>query len=83
MYLGHRKWGYSTTQETTITFTGPDERGRSNTAIKMEAFDVFKVPVSCLAHNDYWIFQASFGRSVKHPLRNRTLPSLTQLEKVA
>lgn len=83
VYLGHRRWGYSTTQETTITtttFTCPHERKRPNTVIKKKAFDVFEVPMSCSAHTDDWIFQASFRKRIKHTLSNSTLPTLTQLE---
>ncbi|KZR97360.1 Uncharacterized protein APZ42_007813, partial [Daphnia magna] len=82
IYLGHRRWGYSTTQGTTITFTCPHERGRPNTVIEKEAFDVFEVPMSCSAHTDDWIFQASLKKSVIHPLSNHTLPTLTQLENL-
>lgn len=82
VYLGHRRWGYSTTQGTTITFTCPHERGRPNTVIEKEAFDVFEVPMSCSAHTDDWIFQASLRKTVIHPLSNHTLPTLTQLENL-
>ncbi|KZS18244.1 Uncharacterized protein APZ42_015662 [Daphnia magna] len=57
VYLGQRRWWYSTTQETTITFNCPHERGRTNAVVKKEAFDVFEVPMSCSAHTDDWIFQ--------------------------
>ncbi|KAK4009392.1 hypothetical protein OUZ56_018507 [Daphnia magna] len=38
--------------------------------------------MSCSAHTDDWIFQASFRKGIKHPLRNNTLPSVTQLENL-
>ncbi|KAK4030954.1 hypothetical protein OUZ56_024383 [Daphnia magna] len=47
-----------------------------------EAFDVFEVPISCSAHTDDWIFQASFRKGIKHLLRNSTLPSVNQLENL-
>ncbi|KZS07216.1 Uncharacterized protein APZ42_029109 [Daphnia magna] len=40
------------------------------------------MPMSCSAHTDDWIFQASFRKGIKHPLRNNTLPSVTQLENL-
>ncbi|KAK4023550.1 hypothetical protein OUZ56_008955 [Daphnia magna] len=68
VYLGHSRWGYSTTEDTTITITCPQSRE--------------KVPMSCTAHTDNWIFQASFRKNVKYALNNLSLPSLTELEKV-
>ncbi|KAK4045601.1 hypothetical protein OUZ56_033288 [Daphnia magna] len=82
VYLGHRRWGYSTTEDTTITITCPQSREKVNTLIRRKPFDVFEVPMSCTAHLDNWIFQASFRKNVKYTLNNASLPSLTELEKV-
>ncbi|KZR95543.1 Uncharacterized protein APZ42_010692, partial [Daphnia magna] len=57
VYLGHRRWGYSTTEDTTITITCPQSREKVNTLIRRKPFDVFEVPMSCTAHLDNWIFQ--------------------------
>ncbi|KAK4007557.1 hypothetical protein OUZ56_012715 [Daphnia magna] len=80
-YLGHRRWGYSITRGTTITFTCPHESERTNAVVKKEAFDVFEVPMSCSPHTDDWTFQASFRKGIKHPLRNSTLPSVATANK--
>ncbi|KZS03741.1 Uncharacterized protein APZ42_033448 [Daphnia magna] len=40
------------------------------------------MPISCSAHTDDWIFQASFRKGIKHLLRNSTLPSVNQLENL-
>lgn len=82
VYLGHRRWGYSTDQETTITITCPNGRGKTSTLIKREPFDVFEVPMACTAHTDDWIFQASLKKNVRHSLTNESLPSLAELEEV-
>jgi hypothetical protein len=82
VYLGHRRWGYSTDQETTITITCPNGRGKTSTLIKREPFDVFEVPMACTAHTDDWIFQASLKKNVRHSLNNESLPSLAELEEV-
>ncbi|KAK4006813.1 hypothetical protein OUZ56_011971 [Daphnia magna] len=52
VYLGHRRWGYSTDQETTITITCPNSRGKTSTLIKREPFDVFEVPMA-FSHNGF------------------------------
>ncbi|KZS08467.1 Uncharacterized protein APZ42_027525 [Daphnia magna] len=82
VYLGHRRWGYSTDQETTITITCPNGRGKTSTLIKREPFDVFEVPMAYTAHTDDWIFQASLKKNVRHSLNNESLPSLAELEEV-
>ncbi|KAK4037915.1 hypothetical protein OUZ56_029939 [Daphnia magna] len=82
VYLGHRRWGYSTTEDTTITITCPQSREKVNTLIRRKPFDVFEVPMSCTAHTENWTFQASFRKNVKYALNNASLPSLTELEKV-
>ncbi|KAI9555960.1 hypothetical protein GHT06_018513 [Daphnia sinensis] len=80
VYLGHRRWGYTSAQEMTITITCPNSRGKTNTVIKREPFDVFEVPATCTAYTEHWIFQASFKKNVKHSLNNITLPPLSELE---
>ncbi|KAK4037902.1 hypothetical protein OUZ56_029927 [Daphnia magna] len=64
----------------TITITCPNSRGKTNTVIKREPFDVFEVPTTCTAYTEDWIFQASFKKNVKHSLNNVTLPPLSELE---
>ncbi|KAK4017825.1 hypothetical protein OUZ56_033671 [Daphnia magna] len=78
VYLGHRRWGYSTDQETTITITCPNSRGKTSTLIKREPFDVFEVPMAF----SQWIFQASLKKNVRHSLNNESLPSLAELDEV-
>jgi hypothetical protein len=73
VYLGHRRWVFSSPADTSIVLSCPN---RKSETVRLPAVGVFEIPMGCTAQSEEWYFQASFRKDLQRQWVSGGVPSL-------
>jgi hypothetical protein len=76
VYLGHRRWVFSSPADTSIVLSCPN---RKSETVRLPAVSVFEIPMGCTAQSEEWYFQASFREDLQRQGISGGFPSLRQI----
>ena len=76
VYLGHRRWVFSSPADTSIVLSCPN---RKSETVRLPAVGVFEIPMGCTAQSEEWYFQASFRKDLQRQWVSGGVPSLRQI----
>jgi hypothetical protein len=76
VYLGHRRWVFSSPADTSIVLSCPN---RKSETVRLPAVGVLEIPMGCTAQLEEWYFQVSFRKDLQRQWVSGGVPSLRQI----
>jgi hypothetical protein len=76
VYLGHRRWVFSSPADTSLVLSCPN---RKSETVRLPAVGVLEIPMGCTAQLEEWYFQVSFRKDLQRQWVSGGVPSLRQI----